>query len=323
MQTPTLRVRVQRKRVEAVDISSFELVSLGPEPLPYYEPGAHIDVDIGAGQVRQYSLCTPYDESRYLIGVKRDHKSRGGSQFMHACVQEGDVLSIGFPKNHFPITSDGERFILIAGGIGITPLLSMAMQLSSLGKDIELHYFVQSIQHAAFRDRLQNSPFASTVRYHLGHGPDDLAPILASIAGEPASQKYLYLCGPRPFMELVRKTTSTWPPNNVRFEYFGADSAAVATPNSASDSSFEVYAAASDITLQVQSTESIVQALRANGVHIDTSCEEGHCGTCMTEVLEGQPEHRDSFLTPDERAAGGRMLPCVSRSCSARLVLNL
>lgn len=124
-------------------------------------------------------------------------------------------------------------------------------------------------------------------------------------------------------MELVRQSTADWPIANVRFEYFGADAARIEAPAAAGETAFEVCAAASGVTFHVQPTESIVQALRANGVHIETSCEEGHCGTCMTEVLEGRPEHRDSFLTADERAAGNRILPCVSRSCSPRLVLNL
>ena len=321
MQSPIIQVRVRRKSAEAVDIASFELVPLGPEPLPQYEPGAHIDVDVGGGQVRQYSLCTPYEENRYVIGVKRDPKSRGGSSFMHADVQEGDVLSIGAPKNHFPIAADGERFILLAGGIGITPLLCMATQLIQNGKDVELHYFAQSAEHVAFRDRLQTNQIAESVRYQLGHEPNELADILASIVAAPASLTYLYLCGPRPFMELVRQSTAAWPVANVRFEYFGAMAEPVAAATA--QNTFEVRAAASGVTFHVQPAESIVQALRANGVHVETSCEEGHCGTCMTEVMEGKPEHRDSFLTADERAAGDRILPCVSRSCSPRLVLNL
>ncbi len=174
MQSPLIQVRVRRKSAEAIDIASFELVPLEPQTLPQYEPGAHIDVDVGGGEVRQYSLCTPYEENHYLIGVKRDPKSRGGSLFMHADLQEGDVLSIGSPRNHFPIAPEGQRFILLAGGIGITPLLCMAMQLIRTGKDVELHYFAQSTEHVAFRDRLQTSSLAPSVRYHLGHAPDEL-----------------------------------------------------------------------------------------------------------------------------------------------------
>lgn len=324
MASPNLQVRVRRKVAEAIDIASFELVSLGPDPLPRYDPGAHIDVVIGDGQTRQYSLCAPCEGDHYLIGVKRDPQSRGGSTFMHSSVSEGDVLTIGPPRNHFPIATDGERFVLLAGGIGITPLLCMATELLRSGKSVDLHYFAQSEAHVAFSERLRDGGLAASVRYHLGHAPEALADIVAAITGAPEAGKYLYLCGPRPFMELVRRTAEAWPADSVRFEYFGAGSgtaggAAVA----AAASSFEVCAVASGITCAVGPTESIVQALRANGVHVETSCEEGHCGTCMAEVVEGKPDHRDSFLTADERAAGDRILPCVSRSCSPRLVLNL
>jgi vanillate O-demethylase ferredoxin subunit len=316
-----MQVKVQRKALEATDICSFELVPTEAGPLPRYEPGAHIDVEVGSGQIRQYSLCTPYNDDCYVIGVKRDPRSRGGSMFMHGEVKEGDVLLIGQPRNHFPLAEDGERFILVAGGIGITPLLAMATHLGSAGKTFELHYFAQSAEHVAFRQRLQDTALAFRVNYHHGYGPDALPELLASIVGASAPRKYLYLCGPRPFMELVRQSAASWPADQVRFEYFGAGSTPVPAP--APEVSFEVCAAASGISAQVQAGESIVNVLRANGVHIETSCEEGHCGTCMTEVLEGQPEHRDSFLTADEKAAGNRILPCVSRSCSARLILNL
>lgn len=316
-----MQVKVQRKALEATDIYSFELVSTDVGALPRYEPGAHIDVEVGSGEIRQYSLCTPYNDSCYVVGVKRDPRSRGGSIFMHAEVKEGDILSIGPPRNHFPLAENGERFILVAGGIGITPLLAMASYLSGCGKTFELHYFAQSEEHVAFRRHLQNSVLASSVSYHLGCEPDALPELLASIVGDPSSRKYLYLCGPRPFMELVRQAASSWPAEQVRFEYFGAGSTLTAGP--APEIAFEVHAAASGVSAQVQPGESIVAVLRANGVHIETSCEEGHCGTCMTEVLEGTPEHRDSYLTADEKTAGARILPCVSRSCSARLVLNL
>lgn len=323
MPSSVIQVKVRRKRTEAIDISAFELVPVSAEALPHYEPGAHIDVDVGGGQVRQYSLCTPYDGNCYVIGVKRDPKSRGGSLFMHTGVREGDVLNIGAPKNHFPLAPEGQRFILLAGGIGITPLLSMATQLLRAGKKVELHYFAQSMEHAAFRDRLQHGSLAESVTYHLGLGPGDLPGVLATILGAPEPLTYVYLCGPRPFMLLVQQAAASWPTRQVRFEYFGTDPASVPESTAAADAPFEVSAALSGVTVEVQPGESIVQVLRAHGVHVETSCEEGHCGTCLTEVLEGEPQHLDSFLTPAERASGDRILPCVSRSRSARLVLNL
>ncbi len=321
MSGATLTVRVARKSFEAEGICSFELVSADGEPLPAFSAGAHVDVQLPGGLTRQYSLCNdPAETHRYLIAVLRDPASRGGSLAMHEAVKEGDALTISTPKNHFALAHEAGSHLLLAGGIGVTPLLCMAERLANIGASFEMHYCTRSRPRTAFVERIARSAFAPRVKFHHDDGaPEQRLDIAALLAEHPAG-RHFYVCGPKGFMDAVLGTARSegWPESQLHYEFFSADVAPVA-----GDASFEVQLASSGRIVVVPADRSIVQALAEAGVTVATSCEQGVCGTCLTRVIEGEPEHRDLYLTPEEQAAGDQVLPCCSRARSARLVLDL
>ncbi|OIR07194.1 phthalate dioxygenase reductase [mine drainage metagenome] len=316
----TLAVRIARIARETDEIASFELVSADGSALPEFTPGAHIDVHV-AGLIRQYSLCNaPEDSSRYLIAVKREPESRGGSRAMHERLRAGDVLEIGAPRNNFPLDQTTGSKLLLAAGIGVTPLLSMARQLLGRGTAFELHYFTRSAEHTAFRDLLAGPGFKERTSLHYGLDPEALREYLRGLLAHRSAGAQLYLCGPRPFMDLVVATAAMgWPPEAVHLEYF----AAAPQPDAVSERAFTVRLARSGASYVIPEDKTIVAALAAQGVDIPTSCEQGICGTCLTGVIEGIPDHRDAFLSDEEKRAGKQILPCVSRAKSPLLVLDL
>lgn len=318
---PQLSVRVARKAVEAEGICSFELVAADGAPLPAFSAGAHIDVHLPGGLTRQYSLCNPPAEThRYRIAVLRDAASRGGSLAMHDQVHEGDLLTISVPRNHFPLAPQAASHLLLAGGIGITPLLCMAEHLAATGGDFELHACTRSKARTAFAERIGRSAFAARVHWHFDDG-DGAPPIdIAAVLGSPGAGRHLYVCGPQGFMDAVLRQARAhgWPADHLHHEFFAA-----APVDANGNRPFEVRLAGSGRVIAVPADRSVVQALADAGVNLPTSCEQGVCGTCLTRVIDGEPEHRDQYLTPEEQAANDQFLPCCSRSQSARLVLDL
>lgn len=316
-----LDVRVNRICDEATDIKTFELVSANGVALPGFTAGAHVNVNVDAGLVRQYSLCNdPSESGRYLIAVKLAADSRGGSRAMHE-LAPGELLSIGAPKNHFPLDRSARHHVLLASGIGITPLMSMARRLLARGASFELHYFTRSIEHTAFHAELSEPRFRSKVNFHYAVEPDRLHETLQRLLGHKVDGAHLYLCGSARFMGLVEDLAAArWPAEAIHTEYFNADpmaSAGLREP-------FEITLARSGGTYSVPAARSIINVLREKaGCVIETSCEQGVCGTCLTGVLSGTPDHRDAFLSAAERRAGQKMLLCVSRAKSKRLVLDL
>lgn len=318
---PTLKVRVARKRQEADRVCSFELLPVDGVELPSFTAGAHIDVHLGAGLVRQYSLCNPPSETqRYQIAVLRDPASRGGSQAMHAQVEEGHQLVISAPKNHFPLAPDAAQHLLLAGGIGVTPLLAMAEQLSADGADFVLHYFARSASQAAFVERMGASAFATRVRTHWDDAPQDPPVGVTALIGPPQVGQHVYVCGPKGFMDavLAAARAQSWPEAQLHFEFFGGQ-----VVHDASDASFTVKLASSGLEIQVGPEQTVVQALHKAGVDVPIACEQGVCGTCLTRVLSGVPDHKDLYLTPEEQAANDQFTPCCSRAKTSMLVLDL
>src|SRR5712671_5580685 len=295
-----LRVKVKQVRDEALEVRSFELVHADGGALPAFTPGSHIDVHVADGLVRQYSLCSPPGETAsYRIAVKKEPASRGGSQAMHERVREGSELSISAPRNNFALDPRAGHHLLIAGGIGITPLLGMARHLLREGASFELQYFSRSIDHTAFHGLLSGPEFRGRVAFHYALEPEAVRAYLRKLLWARANGAHLYLCGPRPFMDMVEVSAApTWPPDAVHLEYSGAE-----------------YVVPPDM--------SIVKALAGHGITIETSCEQGVCGTCLTGLLQGEADHRDVFLTDEERQAGDKLMPCVSRARSEVLVLDL
>ena len=320
--TAMLNVRVARKRIEASDICSFELVSESGAPLPAFAPGSHIDVHLPQGFTRQYSLCNdPAEAHRYLIAVLKDSASRGGSRALHDAVNEGDVLSISAPRNHFALVEGAQRHLLLAGGIGVTPLLCMAEQLAATGRAFDMHYCTRSRARTAFVERIEASPFAARVQFHFDDGAEherfDIERLLASTDDDGT---HLYVCGPGGFMNAVldKARALGWPGHRLHYEFFAAEVA-----DTSGDASFEVRLARSGRIVTVPADRSVADALADQGVDVPVSCGQGICGTCVTRVLDGEPDHRDLYLSPDEQARNDQFTPCCSRSKSRTLVLDL
>ena len=313
---PQVRVTVTRKWLTAEGIAAFELAPVSGQ-LPSFQPGAHVDVHLPNGLVRQYSLTNgPGLTSVYRLGVKLEPDSRGGSRYMHDSVFKGDTLQISEPHNNFPLRRDAARTVLIAGGIGVTPLLAMAQTLQRQGLAWELHYFAQSDDHVAFGEVLE--PLSTGLVKHLGLSPEQTADELEKITHPYEDASHVYVCGPGPMIEAARSIAagSGWPEEAVHFEYFKNES------DLDDASSFEVLLANSGRTLVVGAGVSLLESLRGAGVDMPSSCEQGVCGTCMVTVLEGELDHQDVYFSDSERAAGDKLLSCVSRAKSKRIVLD-
>jgi vanillate O-demethylase ferredoxin subunit len=321
---PLIRVRVASKTPLATDIALFELHAADGGALPAFEAGAHTEVHVGQGStrfVRPYSLCnTPGETHRWQIGVLRTADSRGGSAAVHAWLREGSEFEVSVPRNLFPLAGGAARSLLIAGGIGITPMLAMAETLHAQGAAFELHHCTRSLARTPFVERMAAAPWARSVQRHLDDG--DAAQKLdlpALLAAQPAGT-HLYVCGPQGFMDAVlgAARAAAWPEAQLHWESFSP-----AVTHEAGDRAFELVLQRSGIILTVGAEQTVAQAISDAGVFLATSCEQGICGTCLTPVLEGEPDHRDQYLTPEERAAGDQFTPCCSRAKGARLVIDL
>ncbi|WP_104013006.1 PDR/VanB family oxidoreductase [Burkholderia anthinoferrum] len=326
MQANRHQVRIDALIDAAQDIRCFRISRVDGEPFDAYEPGAHIDVTAPSGITRQYSLCGNPDERRsYLFAVKKETHSRGGSRSLHDDVSVGAELSIGAPRNLFRLTDAASEHVLVAAGIGITPLLSMAYALNRRGARYRLHYFARSRDHAAFVDELSAEPFASHVTFHYGVEPDALAAELGRCMESIDSSAHVYTCGPGPFMDAVVAAAVTRVPEDaIHLERFAAEpSAGVTAADDAAADGFEVRLQRSGQSVRVAPDTSIVDALAKIGIEVDTSCGEGVCGTCMVPVLDGEPDHRDHCLSKAERASNTVICCCVSRARSPVLVLDL
>lgn len=281
-----------------------------------YQAGAHIDVRVGGGHVvRQYSLCGPPGESgRYRIAVLLANPSRGGSQAMHA-LTVGDRLDVAAPVQRFGLT-DAQRHIMLAGGIGITPLLSMAQALDEMGGDYTLHYVARSREEAAFARELEGHP---RVFLHFTGGDPARRPDPAHLLGAPDPDAAVYVCGPGGFIDrmITQATALGWPPTAMFKERFTA-----AAHPARGGADFTVRLASTGKQYPVPGDRSVLRVLRDNGVRVPYSCEQGICGECVVTALAGEPDHRDDVLTDDERAAGAFTL-CVSRSRGRVLELDL
>ncbi len=315
-----LAVRVADISDEAVGIRSFFLVPESGGPLPTYTPGAHIDVNLKNGFVRQYSLCgDPDDHSCYLIAVKHVPESRGGSEFMHTSVAVGDSLTVSNPRNNFPLDEAATHSVLLAAGIGVTPILSMADRLRAIGASFEFHYFSRGPSDTAFHDRLTEAPYPSGLHFHYALNTEAVTSFLRRLLIKRPDGAQLYMCGPKPFMDTALTSAAAWPSTTVNLEYFSAEPSVALEGEQA----FEISLAQTGQTLTVAEDKTIAETLLENGIDVETSCEQGVCGTCITALLEGEADHRDVVMTPGEHSANNRICICVSRAKSSSLVLDL
>lgn len=312
----TIEVVVRKREQQADGIIALEFVDPTGKPLPAFEAGAHIDLFLGEELVRQYSLCNdPADSSFYRVGILKDPDSRGGSIAAHENLHEGSSLTISAPRNLFPLESGDSHTLLIGGGIGITPMIAMAHELDTAGKSFELWYCGRTRSSAAFVEELACAGFADKVNFRFD---DEERLDLDGLLKTTAADAHLYTCGPGGFMEWVMGTArnNQFTEDRIHKEFFQVE---VDT----SGDSFEVYAQNSDVTVTVGPEQTIVDALAEAGVKIKVSCEQGTCGTCLCDVIEGTPDHRDVFLTEEEKEDNDQILVCCSRAKSDRLVLDI
>ena len=316
-EAPSLPLLVADKREIATDIVRFELVSRDGGELPAFTAGAHIDVATPCGLLRKYSLCNdPSERERYIIGVKRETTGGGGSLSLTRDTSVGDTLLVGLPRNDFPLAPNATNFLFVAGGIGVTPILSMMRHLKATGRGrAKLYYLTRERAMTAFADELQTEFAGAATLHHDGGDPEamlDLWPILEKPAG-----RHLYCCGPRPLMEAVRDMSGHWSSAAVHFEDFGASKPA----HKPDDLAFRVTLARSGRTLDVPADKSILEVVRAAGHDVSFSCESGTCGSCRTKLLSGEADHRDLVLTEGEQALN--IMICVSRAKTPELALDL
>ncbi|TWB88382.1 vanillate O-demethylase ferredoxin subunit [Bradyrhizobium macuxiense] len=316
MNASNQEVLVKRIGYEAEQVHSYELIARTGSELAPFTAGSHVDLYLSNGMIRSYSLVNDQCERhRYVIAVNKDAESRGGSSFVHDTVGVGDVMTISVPRNNFALCEEAGHSVLIAGGIGITPLLSMVRRLEALGRRWELFYAARTRAAAAFLDEL--GTYRS--RVHLDFDDERAGRVfdLATIVGNAPAHTHLYCCGPVPMLAAFEAATAGRPADHVHVEYFKAREAP------ATEGGFDVRLARSNRTIAVEAGKTILDALLDAGIAANYACTEGVCGTCETRVLDGIPDHRDQFLSEEEQAANKSVMICCSGAKSRTLVLDL
>ncbi len=324
MSSPTLTSLVRTMRHEAAGVISVELCPAeGAPPFPSFTAGAHIDLHLANGMVRSYSLLNPVtDKQRYVVAILNDRNSRGGSRYVHEQLRVGMTVPISMPRNNFPLHEDAVRTVLVAGGIGVTPLLSMLDRLVALNKKVDFIYCARSRREAAFIEKISAIAGSADIQvsWHFDEecgGPPNLKQLLV---GRPAGT-HLYCCGPAPMLDAFEGACEELGYANYHVERFAA--AQVLEKSVSADEGYSVELRRSGKTLQIPAGGSLLDALLNAGVPHDYSCREGVCGACETKVLAGEVDHRDSILTKAERATNKTMMVCVSGCKRGVLVLDI
>ncbi|MFV0576900.1 MAG: PDR/VanB family oxidoreductase [Vibrio sp.] len=338
-------VKVVDKIKEAIGVESLILAPINNQPLPEFKAGAHIDVNLANGLTRQYSLChspsnhlpsnfspssfspssfSPSNFSpsnigdTYQIAVLLDEHSRGGSSYIHEQLQIGDIVHISEPKNLFELELNATKHVLFAGGIGITPLLSMAYFLNEQGANFELHYSAKSKDKAAFYSALKQSEFSNHVFFYLSAEEKRLN--VQHILEDTDPNAHLYVCGPENYIEYIFQTAKqmNWPDNQLHREFFQ-----ISAEDSSNNEAFQIYLSNSNLTLDIPANSTVLEVLTEAGIDVPFACEQGVCGTCLLRVTDGIPDHRDHYLTPEEQDSNTEFTPCCSRSKTPILSLDL
>jgi vanillate O-demethylase ferredoxin subunit len=320
MNDSVLEVLVCAASFAARGVLSFELRAPDGSDLPAFTAGSHIDLHLPNGLIRSYSLVnSPSERHRYVIAVSLDPNSRGGSRYLFEYQLVGQFIKIGKPRNNFSLVEDADSVVLIAGGIGITPLHSMILRLEALGKRWALYYGARDRASAAFRQELEALEAAHPGRVHFNFDQEQgaMLDVERVVAAAPADA-HLYCCGPLPMLNIFKAAAAGRPSDTVHIEYFAAPS--VAAP---SKEAFTVVVSSTGQAYEVGVEESILDVLLRNGVNAASSCRSGECGSCLVNVLEGEPHHKDFVLSENERAANRLMAICVSGSKSKKLVIDL
>jgi len=311
---------VRTMRLEATNVLSFELVRPNGQLLPEVQAGAHVDVHLPGGLVRSYSLAgDPHDRSRWLVGVLREANGSGGSRAMHERVRVGGSLRVAAPRNAFPLMPEATHTILLAGGIGITPIKAMAHALCQAGASFELHYCARTRANVAFAPELAALVPPARLHLHFDDGDPAKGLNIATLLAEPAPGTHVYYCGPGGFMGACEKASAHWPKDTVHREYFKAPDQARETVSA--DGSFVVHLIRSGQTITVKPDQTIVRAIELSGGRVPTSCLSGLCGTCKVNYLAGEVDHRDYILSDEEKQVC--LTTCVSRAMGESLTLDL
>ena len=314
----SLTVLVADVRAEAKDVITLELRAIGGGELPSFTPGAHLDLHLPNGLMRNYSLTNDWRErDRYVIGVGRAADSRGGSSYVHNSIRAGAQLKISSPRNNFPLDENSSSFLFIAGGIGITPIMSMVRWCMANDRPWRLIYAARSRQRTAFYEYLC-ALGANRVHFHFDDESGQVLDVARAISSWSEGES-IYCCGPAPLMESVKALTEHLPSGTVRFEWFTVPE----SDEPQESSSFIVRLERSDVEFEVPEHKSILEVLEEHGFESPFSCREGLCGTCVTNVCAGEPDHRDYVLSDEERESGKMMTVCCSRSKSPTLALDL
>jgi ferredoxin-NADP reductase len=312
-----MQLRIRSITYLAEAINGYELVDPRGRDLPRFAAGAHIDLRFG-DLVRQYSLCNdPAERRRYCIAVLREDASRGGSRRLHDTVRVGDLVEVSMPRNNFPLESAVERHLLIAGGIGIAPIMSMIAELQRRRADFQLHYCTRSAVRTAFRDDLALIAADGRIHFHYDGGDPARGLDIRAVLRDPPQGTHLYYCGPAGLMAAAAEATKGWPAGTVHCEYFTAPPAASVVE----DKPFRVRLAKRGVEYEIPVGQTIVGVLRRHGIAVPTSCELGYCGACVTRYLAGEPDHRDQVLR--EYGRGRFVLICCARSKTPVLHLDL
>lgn len=324
MQKTKLELLVARKWIEAQGTTGIELVSLDDQPLPAFSPGSHVILHLPNGVSRQYSLCNdPTETHRYKLAVLRTRDSRGGSSYVADQLKVGDILAVDGPRSNFPLETGAEKTILIAGGIGITPLLSMVYELERGNRPYKLYYCARSRENAALLEELSGPGIEDRVELVFDQGDPAQGLDVNALIGTVDDSTVVYCCGPESIMAAVKNAGAKLRSGQLRFESFGPAPTSAPADTVQDNEAFEVSLAKSGRVVTVPSGKSILSVLREHGYAADSLCEEGYCGTCVVPLLEGKADHRDTVLTDAERDENKAIAICCSRAKSRRLKLDL
>jgi ferredoxin-NADP reductase len=312
-------LKVANRRAAAHEIVTFDLVDPSGAPLPEFAAGAHVDVRTRDGLIRQYSLSNdPAERHRYRLGVLLDPNSRGGSTAIHAGFAEDEVVEVGVPRNLFPVRSGSDPSLLFGGGIGITPLLSMAYEVEAAGRAFALHYCVRDRSRAAYIDEIESGRLAPNTVLHLDDGPAEQRLDVAALLAEANPKTTIYVCGPGGFINYVLDAARRcgWSEDRLHSESFASSA-------DLDGDSFEIIAERSGLRLVVPAGTSAATVLLEAGVDVSVSCEQGICGACLTDVIEGVPDHRDLVQSEEEKATNKQVALCCSRSFTPILRIDI
>lgn len=315
-----INVTISDKTALTSDICRIRFVASNGSTLPLSTPGSHVDVELPNGLIRQYSLCSAPGATYYEIAVLNDPQSRGGSAYVHEQLKVGDSLNISEAKNLFPLAESASHNILVAAGVGITPILSMAEHLLAKGGSFTLYYCTKSPELTAYKERIETSGLVQHCHFYFSQQHAGKRIDLSEIIQAPSANTHLYVCGPVAFNDdvIAYAQNSGWHGSNIHREYFSA-----APIDHSADESFEIEINSTGDVFNVSADMTILEVLEDNGIFIPVACEEGVCGTCITRLIAGEADHKDIFMTDEEHSKMDKITPCCSRAKSARLVLDI